>query len=286
VAAHSPCCPLILFSAGLTGFAIFISVISILLSLFLVLVPVLYEKYDKFVKLARALKEIRVAFILAATGVIANFLIAFIVTISAWTQPGCKNPDKDPNANKGDGFKKGLQSWCDTKKAGGIFFWLAFIFWLLSLGLLIRDWRQGANDRPRDPPFTHPSTSHAEAEDDEEGDEESMYQQPPPRSTAADNSDSPNSPFADTNRFGAPASRPSMDAYGAFSDPAPSGFGSSSPMANNRPPTLATPDTGPKVSRTMQYADPYAVVRAQLAAGASPSSPTGPPAYESYNEYR
>jgi hypothetical protein len=74
--------PLTLFSAGLTGFAIFISIMSILLSLFLLLVPVLYEKYDKFIKLARALKEIRVAFILAGTGAITNFLIAYVVLLS------------------------------------------------------------------------------------------------------------------------------------------------------------------------------------------------------------
>lgn len=50
----------------------------------------------------------------------------FIVTISAWTEPGCKNPDNDPNQDKGDDFKKGLDGWCSTKKAAGVFFWLAF----------------------------------------------------------------------------------------------------------------------------------------------------------------
>lgn len=132
--------------AGLTGFAIFISVAGICLSLFMLMVPVVYEKYDKFVRLARALKEVRVGFILTGTGVTASLLISyvnklldvslilyyahrFIVTISAWTQPGCKNPDNDPHAgdkDKGDEFKKGLEGWCSTKKAGAIFFWLAF----------------------------------------------------------------------------------------------------------------------------------------------------------------
>jgi hypothetical protein len=50
----------------------------------------------------------------------------FIVTISAWTEPGCKNPDNDPNAKLGDAFKSGLDGWCSTKKAGAVFFWLAF----------------------------------------------------------------------------------------------------------------------------------------------------------------
>ena len=50
----------------------------------------------------------------------------FITTISAWTEPGCKNPDNDPHASLGDDFKKGLDGFCSTKKAGAVFFWLAF----------------------------------------------------------------------------------------------------------------------------------------------------------------
>lgn len=56
------------------------------------------------------------------------------MTISAWTQPGCKNPDNDPNAEgKGDDFKKGLSGWCLTKKAAAIFFWFAFGEFFFSL---------------------------------------------------------------------------------------------------------------------------------------------------------
>jgi len=160
---------------------------------------------------------------------------------------------------------------------------------MLSLGFLIRDWRDGKLEgpRPRDPPFTRPPTDHGHI-DEEEGDEESIYQQVrSPRPTASnrveDNSNTPNSPFADTNRYTAGASRPSMDAYGAFSDPAPSGFGSS-----NQPPVLPEVDVGPRVSRTMQYADPYAAVRAQIAAGDAPAGTATPPppGYESYQGYR
>ena len=64
-------------------------------------------------------------------------LAAFIVTISgelwmfsaitqltpAWTAKGCKNPDDDPHASLGDGFKDGLKQWCTTKKASAIFDW-------------------------------------------------------------------------------------------------------------------------------------------------------------------
>lgn len=64
--------------AGLTGFALFVTIAGMFLSAFMVLTPVLYEKYDKFVRLARALKEVRVAFILTGTGTTFSILIAWV----------------------------------------------------------------------------------------------------------------------------------------------------------------------------------------------------------------
>ena len=63
-------------SAGLSGFAIFIAVAGIFYSLFILLVPVIYEKYDKGARLSRALKETRVSFILSGTGTAVSLLIA------------------------------------------------------------------------------------------------------------------------------------------------------------------------------------------------------------------
>lgn len=63
-------------SAGLSGFTLFITIAGILLSAFMLAIPVLYEKYDKFVRLARALKEVRVGFILVGAGSVASLLIA------------------------------------------------------------------------------------------------------------------------------------------------------------------------------------------------------------------
>jgi hypothetical protein len=319
--------------SGLSGFALFVSISGMFLSAFMLLVPVLYEKYDKFIRLARALKEIRVGFILTGTGVTFSLLIAFIVTISAWTQAGCKNPKNDPHAEElGDDFTNGLPGWCSTKKAGAIFFWFAFAAWAGSLVMLILDWRSGKLHGHRDPPFQRPHAPHDEEEVDEEEEEASYHHIPPARrnqnaASSYDDSNSAQSPFADPqSRYsglpahgGAPASaaytpgvqqstagRPSMDAYGAFSDPAPSGFGaggynapsstgytgsptygSSPARSNTGPPQLAEPDMGgPMVSRTMQYADPYAAVRASIVGGGGqPSSPThAPPSYGDYNQ--
>jgi hypothetical protein len=44
----------------------------------MLLVPVAYEKYDKFARLARALKEVRVGFILGGSGTVFSLLIASV----------------------------------------------------------------------------------------------------------------------------------------------------------------------------------------------------------------
>lgn len=64
--------------AGLTGFALFVSIAGMFLSLFMLLVPVVYEKYDRLTRLARALKELRVSFILVGTGTTFSLLIACV----------------------------------------------------------------------------------------------------------------------------------------------------------------------------------------------------------------
>ena len=277
---------------------------SIVLSLFLLLVPVVYEKYDKLARLSRALKEVRVGFILNGSGTVLNLLIAyvsslllvralndpnssFITTISAWTQPGCKDPENDPHAgDRDDGFKDGLPNWCNTKRAGAIFFWLGFISWTASFVLTVMDWRAGKSSRPRDPPFTRP----AEVDDgyDDAADEESAYNRPVGhRDSTIDqarpevnkySSSAPSIPpisFPDSSTpppipqpggYTSPTSRPSMDVYGAFSDPVPSGYSNPNPYSQPEP---------NRVSRTMQYADPYAAVRASI----TPPQQAGPPSY-------
>ncbi|KAG2353840.1 hypothetical protein BDR07DRAFT_1342311 [Suillus spraguei] len=296
--------------SGLSGFAIFVSVSGIFLAVFLLFVPVVYEKYGKLVRLALALKEVRVGFILVGSGCIFSLLIAFVTTISAWTEAGCKNAANDPHASLGDAFTSALPGWCSTKKAGAIFFWLGFGFWLASFILLIIDWRSGnLTTPPRDPPFTRPAVDIEEGEEVEEVEEEEEgghSYQPVATNTAPtilqstyDNSNASASPFADSNRLSTPttttaptastnigyaASRPSMDAYGAFSDPAPSGFGG---VSASYAPTSSEPGSGaPKVSRTMQYADPYAAVRASLATSTGTGAPAPKSSYEPYTGYR
>ena len=68
--------------AGLSGFAIFVSVSGIFFSLFMLLTPVIYEKYDKGARLARALKEVRVGFILSTLGLSVSLLISCVSHMS------------------------------------------------------------------------------------------------------------------------------------------------------------------------------------------------------------
>lgn len=194
------------------------------------------------------------------------------------------------------------------------------------MAMLIMDWRSGKLIAARDPPFTRPQVVHEEEGVEEEEEENTSRSHLPPvrQSTASSppniyaNSNSSQSPFSDSNRYSGlsqiPAStpsaytpapqaagRPSMDAYGAFSDPAPSGFSTVqyNQVANSYatapnmggPPILPEPDLGgPMVSRTMQYADPYAAVRATISgpqgpASVSPTPVPPPPSYETYVGY-
>lgn len=169
---------------------------------------------------------------------------------------------------------------------------------------MIYDWRSGKLG-PRDPPFVRP-TIQDDVEDVEVVGDEDGYQHIPPARPAPSSPGGAyggnvlTSPFSDNNRYSSalvtssysavtptvhmPAvSRPSMDAYGAFSDPLPSGYGT--PPTDTQPigpPILPAPDLGPRVSRTMQYADPYAAVHASI----QPSPSPGPAGYDNYSGYR
>jgi hypothetical protein len=192
-------------------------------------------------------------------------------------------------------------------------FGIQTVFWAASLVLLIINWRQGKLLGPRDPAFTRPDL---EEDDEEEHEYEIMgggRRQTMESTGIPDRIGSSANPFTDhdhdeeDNRYSgysgyssnvssqppqvhtsyspAPAAgRPSIDAYGAFSDPAPSGYPAiTSPTRQQSAPRIPEPDFEPRVSRTMQYADPYAAVRASIT---QPPEYSTPPSYEGGGGYR
>jgi hypothetical protein len=146
---------------------------------------------------------------------------------------------------------------------------IPLVAWLAAVGLTFQEWRTGKRIyRPQDTPFVRPAEPPAHDEDDDE-----PFSPPSRRQTEDDSYDNRPpvaSPFADSNRYTGAAGRPSMDAYGAFDDPTPSGY--------DQP-------YQPPVSRTMQIADPYAAVKASIHQGnnVSPNPPILPP-LPSYND--
>jgi len=154
------------------------------------------------------------------------------------------------------------------------------------------EWRSGKTSRPRDPPFTRP----AEIEDDYDdiADEESAYNHPVDHRDSTIDQARPEAtkysstapsippisfpdsytppPISQPGGYTSPTSRPSMDVYGAFSDPDPSGYSNPDPYSQ--------PESN-RMSRTMQYADPYAAVRASL----TPPQQPDPPSYEHGGRY-
>jgi hypothetical protein len=139
------------------------------------------------------------------------------------------------------------------------------VAWLGTAFLTFQEWRTGKTIyRPEDPPFSLP-TQHPNPPDEDED----PYTRRQHTGTEDDHDeyDESRSPFTD-NRYGGysnPAGRPSMDAYGAFSGPEPTGYGRG-----------AYTQPQPEVSRTMQYADPYAAVRASIHTGGAATPPYEP----------
>lgn len=60
----------------LTNFALFCAITNMFLALIMTIVPVLYDKHNKLMNLARVMREQRVAFILTAAGAVEVFLPA------------------------------------------------------------------------------------------------------------------------------------------------------------------------------------------------------------------
>lgn len=274
--------------SGGTGFVLFLLLLSFSLTVILMVVPIVYDRWDKLKRPAQFLAQTRSTLILHAFGTFLMLLAAFIVTISAWTEKGCKNSSNDPHSDLGDSYKSGLQNWCKTKKASAIFDWFSSIAWSILLVLTIITFRRQQKTNHRDlivlPPASEGiSYSNIQAADEEQlGDKsesardyasdayrrtDKTYDHPVSARTAYSSQ-----PSVDHHPM---LSRPSIDVYGAFD-------GDGMPRVD-------------EPSRTMQlaYTDPYAQIRQSLMNASSnstqsthiPGIPSGLPAYAGYRQH-
>ncbi|WVQ75450.1 hypothetical protein IAR50_005075 [Cryptococcus sp. DSM 104548] len=276
---------------GGTGFTLFLVLLSFFLSLTLIGIPLIYDRWDRLRRSAQFLSQSRSRLILHAFGTFLMLLAAFIVTISAWTEKGCKDADNDPHEDLGDDYKNGLSSWCKTKKASAIFDWFSFAAWAALLVLTGLAFRKEQRNNRRDPSFLPPesngiSYSNITPEEERYGDKPDAYPIQGTLPTANDRRDEqPYNPAANYG-YAQPRpltqqqlGRPSVDAYGAFDGDGMPG--------------------GEQPSRTMQmasysepsYSDPYAQIRSSLQTGRpaqpvyNPSIPPGPPSYAGYRQH-
>ncbi|KAJ9122000.1 hypothetical protein QFC24_004583 [Naganishia onofrii] len=56
-----------------------------------------------------------------------------VVEDIAFSQPGCKDPFRDPHVKLGPEYREALGSWCMTKKASSGFLWVLFATYIVSL---------------------------------------------------------------------------------------------------------------------------------------------------------
>lgn len=116
------------------------------------------------------------------------------------------------------------------------------------------EWRSGKGSRPLDEPFVPPPDR--EYDNDEADDESTDHRQVEHRDSTIDQAlPGTSDELNPIPQYSSPPSRPSIDAYGAFSDPLPTGY--------SNPNAYAPPESN-RMSRTMQYADPYAAVQASV----------------------
>jgi hypothetical protein len=128
--------------------AVFITIQSLLHSIVFLALPVIFERTGKLRGLVRAIKQVRVGFIVEGTQTTLTLLLAFVsslcrcrlwvAVVCAETEiirrlvnsisanvKGCKDPSTDPHASK-KGYTDKLPGFCRNKRALTAFLWFSF----------------------------------------------------------------------------------------------------------------------------------------------------------------
>ncbi|KAI9636652.1 uncharacterized protein MKK02DRAFT_45357 [Dioszegia hungarica] len=258
--------------SGGTGFTIFLLLTNFFLTVFLLTVPLIYDRWDRMKRPAQFLQQARATLILHIFGSLMAIIACLIVTVSAFAAPGCKAAADDPHASLGEDFKSGLDQWCTTKKACAVFGWLSFGGWIalsiLAVLTFRRERRHEPSFLPPSSPITHTAgigythVANGHDDDNEKAGTDVSYNRP---SDAERDVGLYNQP---------PVSQPvARERYEPRMEPAQAA-GMAFPL---------TPGLTDGPSRTMQlaYSDPYAQVRASLMQS-SQQRATPPPQPQQY----
>lgn len=129
---------------------IFFVTFSVIMSAAIVGIPYTYLQYGKFQSLARALRVIRIEFVLTAIWSV----LVFLATIALSIELGLRNCDSSSDTaaferarnRTGSLFINGLARNCRTARAGNAFGWFALAGWLGSLALIGKEWYENRRE--------------------------------------------------------------------------------------------------------------------------------------------
>ncbi|CAG8533476.1 16454_t:CDS:2 [Acaulospora morrowiae] len=106
-------------------------------------IPFVYLKYGKFKSMARALRVVRIEFVLTAIWCVILTLMSMALSIEVGLRncdPSSESFNNYTSGPDNSTFVNGLPSTCRTERAGNAFGWFAVGAWLVSLGLLAHEW--------------------------------------------------------------------------------------------------------------------------------------------------
>ncbi|KAK4700109.1 hypothetical protein P7C70_g6142, partial [Phenoliferia sp. Uapishka_3] len=122
----------------LTGLSLFMNAQSLLHGALFLSTPLLYERLLFLRGVARGLRQIRIGIIVNGCQTALMLIMGLATTVSANTG-GCKNASSDEHADL-DGYTDAMGPFCRNKRAGAAFFWLNFLAWATTLGLILLAW--------------------------------------------------------------------------------------------------------------------------------------------------
>ncbi|CAG8570865.1 6204_t:CDS:1 [Ambispora leptoticha] len=148
---------------------LFILLISMFVAGAIVGIPYVYLQYGKLKPMARALRHLRVEFVLSAIWAFLLFIVTLGVTIEIAFRK-CAPSDYSEEflnytaGNKTNGehlFEKGLKGACTTQRASIAFGWFALASWIGSMLLITKGWYDNRRQPVKHDYHPHEVTMHS-----------------------------------------------------------------------------------------------------------------------------